>query len=326
MSTKTPIWDKKLGIWKDNNLPWSSTSQQIPSPLWLFGYASVCWNPSFPFIDKCHAYVNGFIRRFWQQSTDHRGTPSSPGLVMTLISNLDINTLENKYSIKHSKFKTDKNVYGRAYRIPDNKIEEVVKDLDFREKGGYSRMITKIHLVKNNKIEIVNGLVYVAKIDNPHFRYLSMDECVPIIAKSIGPSGKNIDYLYNLNQYFIDNNIDGKIMLDKGCEYFANHLIKYLKNSKLKQPILELCKAIINEQNNKEPTNNEKKEENKCNEDGYIENEYIYDFGIKWTYWDESDSCYVPSKYTNLKEEITQNKTFTEHCEKYALKMFIYDR
>ena len=201
-----PSWDNDLGIWRDNILP--STSTQIPRPLWLFGYASVCWNPSFPFVEHCHAFINGHIRRFWQQSTDHRGTPSSPGLVMTLINEMDVKRLESTHSIKVRQYKTDHNVKGIAYRIPDDEIEAVVKDLDFREKGGYSRCITKIHLIRGNDTKIVDGLVYVAKTNNPHFKYLTMNQCVPIIANSVGPSGFNRDYLYRLNQYFLDNNID----------------------------------------------------------------------------------------------------------------------
>ena len=234
MATK-PVWDSELGIWKDNNLPWSSISKQIPRPLWLFGYSSVCWNPSFPFIEKSDAFINGYIRRFWQQSTDHRGTPNNPGLVCTLISKKDIITLENKYGVKYCKFETDNKVQGRAYRIPDNQIEQVVKDLDFREKGGYSRMITEINLVNSDgDIECVNGLVYMARIDNPHFRYYSMDKCVPIIATSIGPSGKNCDYLYELNKYFINNNINDeyiKTLTEKVKDYKSSLMTS--KRSKL---------------------------------------------------------------------------------------------
>ena len=201
-----PVWDAELGIWKNSNVPWSSAAQQIPRPLWLFGYGSICWKPSFPFIEKCDGFINGYIRRFWQQSTDHRGTPQSPGLVMTLISKSDTG------SMKYQSFITDDNVQGVAYRIPDDRIEEVVKDLDFREKGGYSRMVTDITLKRGNGmengLETVSGLVYVARTDNPHFKYQPMEQCAEIISKSIGPSGKNTDYLYQLDQYFVSHGID----------------------------------------------------------------------------------------------------------------------
>lgn len=201
-SPTEPIWDSKLGIWKNSNVPWSSTSKQIPRPLWIFGYGSICWKPSFPFIERADGFINGFIRRFWQQSTDHRGTPQSPGLVMTLISKSDAESRD------YRTFPTDDNVQGVAYRIPDDQIEEVVKDLDFREKGGYSRMITEITLKrKDGRFETVNGLVYVAKTDNPHFKYQPMEQCARIIAKSVGPSGKNTDYLYQLDRYFTEHDI-----------------------------------------------------------------------------------------------------------------------
>eukprot|EP01084_Bolivina_argentea_P253533 425908_1 len=94
-------------------------------------------------------------------------------------------------------------------------------------------------------------------------------------------------------------------MSDKGCEYFANSLTKYLKNSNLKKPILDLCKAITNQANTPEAIQYEK-EDNK----NIQENPYLYDFGIKLTYWDESDPCYVKDKYKNLKQEIMQNNIF----------------
>ena len=204
-----PVWDAKLGIWNNSNVPWSSTAQKIPRPLWLFGYGSICWKPSFPFAEKCDGFIRGYIRRFWQSSTDHRGTPQSPGVVMTLIDKADVERLETANSMKTNRFQTDDKVQGVAYRIPDDEVESVVKDLDFREKGGYSRMVSQIHLDRGDgSVEVVDGLVYVARTDNPHFRFYSMQQSAQIIATSVGPSGTNRDYLYQLNRYFVDNGID----------------------------------------------------------------------------------------------------------------------
>jgi len=52
--------------------------------IWVFGYGSLMWNPEFAFDTKRVATVYGYHRNFCLWSRINRGTPESPGLVLTL--------------------------------------------------------------------------------------------------------------------------------------------------------------------------------------------------------------------------------------------------
>lgn len=147
--------------------------------IWLFGYGSLIWKADFDFLERRPAYINGWERRFWQGSHDHRGTPEAPGRVATLV--------RAKGSICH----------GMAYRI----TPEVLAPLDVREKNGYLREKVPLTFMdeKGNGTEHSEGLIYLASDDNPAFLGdAPLNDIAQQIANAHGPSGPNRDYLVNL--------------------------------------------------------------------------------------------------------------------------------
>lgn len=150
--------------------------------VWVFGYGSLIWNPGFKFVEQQRAVFQGWERRFWQGSEDHRGVPGAPGRVVTLI--------ENKAA----------GCDGMAFKLDPSASESILAQLDYREKGGYERIYAPVLLQDG---ETVSGLTYIASTDNPLFLgEASVDSIVRQIANSVGPSGTNSEYLLNLAEAF----------------------------------------------------------------------------------------------------------------------------
>jgi cation transport regulator ChaC len=148
----------------------------------MFGYGSLIWNPGFVYAQRRKATLQGWALRFWQGSEDHRGTPDSPGRVATLVP------------------WPEARVVGAVYRI-DGDLKTILDYLDHREKGGYDRLRLKVSTEEGE----VTALAYVGPPDSR--QYVGPEDeaaTARIIASAVGPSGKNIDYLLNLQRALAD--------------------------------------------------------------------------------------------------------------------------
>lgn len=139
--------------------------------IWLFGYGSLIFKVDFPYLESRRATIQHWVRRFWQGSHDHRGTPGAPGRVVTLVPERGATCA------------------GIAYRI----MPFVLEQLDIREKNGYLRLETRLDFEDGGHAQ---GLVYIAQEDNPAFLGPASEEDIARhIHRSRGPSGPNIEYL-----------------------------------------------------------------------------------------------------------------------------------
>lgn len=149
--------------------------------MWIFGYGSLMWKVDFPYEEKKLGFIRGYARRFYQYSTDHRGTPENPGRVVTIIP------ADESFC-----------VYGIAYRIHTDDIEKVVAHLDYREKGGYERKSVVFHPFNEGE-EPFKITLYLGDHENENYAGpADIKTIAEQVYRSEGPSGTNIEYVLKL--------------------------------------------------------------------------------------------------------------------------------
>jgi cation transport regulator ChaC len=127
-----------------------------------FGYGSLVWRADFEFESKRFGFIRGFHRRFWQSSTDHRGTVDQPGRVVTLITTQDYDAHFRSLDDSYPPGTTidDPVVWGVAYQVSQENRERVLSYLNYREKNGYTVHHVTVqtpHHPDNPLIENVHG-------------------------------------------------------------------------------------------------------------------------------------------------------------------------
>jgi cation transport regulator ChaC len=148
------------------------------------------------------ARIAGWVRRFWQGSTDHRGIPGAPGRVVTL--------LPEPAAV----------CWGMAYEVAPSERSRVLANLDHREKGGYARHTVEAALKSGERVE---ALVYVATSDNEcYLGEAPLEAIAAQIRNASGPSGPNRDYVLALAEALAE--IDGH---DPHVEAIAQLLLEH---------------------------------------------------------------------------------------------------
>jgi cation transport regulator ChaC len=150
---------------------------------YVFGYGSLIWRPSFAFVSRQRAVLSGFRRSFRQASSDHRGTPEQPGRVVTLVSSLEHHAV------------------GVVYELAQP-AARVLAELDHRERAGYERVTLQVSLDGG---ATASAATWIAAPGNAHDAgELDLDALSELITLAQGPSGRNDDYVYRLEQALLE--------------------------------------------------------------------------------------------------------------------------
>lgn len=168
----------------------TATNTMMPE-VWIFGYGSLCWYPGFEYAKCVTGYIRGYVRRFWQGNTTHRGTNEKPGRVATLIEQSDGIT------------------WGCAYKVVGGTALDYLKQRECTL-GGYITKYAKFFpRVASDEMELcgeaIPTLLYIATEAN---NLWLGDGPLPHIAQEIveshGPSGHNVEYLLRLASFMRD--------------------------------------------------------------------------------------------------------------------------
>ncbi|KAG1814360.1 ChaC-like protein [Suillus subaureus] len=146
----------------------------INAPFVVFGYGSLIFKPPPHVQSQTSGFLKGYVRRFAQESHDHRGTPENPGRVVTLIHKEDWDRFSQSDA-----FPDEDIVWGIAYTI-DPEYEAEVRDYlgetghpiirgNIMDQDGYTMETLHVYTIENGIEKIAIQDCYVGRPDNPSF-------------------------------------------------------------------------------------------------------------------------------------------------------------
>jgi len=146
------------------------------TPVWVFGYGSLMWNPAIYVAATERAQIFGYHRSFCLNLIFGRGAPNNPGLMLGLDSGGSCVGLAHKIAPEHVESELEilwmREMIGMGY---------APKWLTAKCEGGAREVLTFVANKENERYIGPQPLKAAAKR----------------IAKSEGILGRNRDYLYN---------------------------------------------------------------------------------------------------------------------------------
>ncbi|MFG1172740.1 gamma-glutamylcyclotransferase [Erwiniaceae bacterium CAU 1747] len=164
------------------------------SPVWIFGYGSLMWNPVFEADEVAAGTLNGWHRAFCLRLTAGRGSASQPGRMLAL--------------------KEGGVTSGLAFSLPEATLHEELELLWKRE------MITGCYLPTWCELALDDGryvtaLVFIMDPRHPLYETDSRPQTIaPLIARASGPLGSNAQYLFALEKALSQRGINDDCLTD----------------------------------------------------------------------------------------------------------------
>lgn len=149
------------------------------SELWIFGYGSLMWKPGFAYAEAARARLTGYRRAFCIYSTNHRGQPQRPGLVL----GLDRGGMCD----------------GLAYRVAPEHARATAEYLRIREQvnGVYREALVPLTIEEGRRREVLAQAYIVERAHPSYTGPLTLRQQAHLIRGARGISGANLDYLIN---------------------------------------------------------------------------------------------------------------------------------
>ncbi len=171
------------------------------TPLWVFGYGSLMWEPGFDYVEKHVVRLWGYHRSFCMWSYHYRGTREAPGLVLALD--------------EHEDAFCD----GVAYCIAPEKAGDTLAYLREREliSHAYVEAIVPLTLPDGKEIEAVTYVIN--KSHEQYCRETRLEKQAAIIAGARGGRGPNATYLANTVRHLQDLGLQ-----DRDLDWLANRV------------------------------------------------------------------------------------------------------